>query len=452
MRHTNITCSSHLVARLSAIAAITSSVAACEGVVAMAETDASVRPDTGPRRSDAGATRGDGAPDPGATIDAEAASDGGLAIDLDAFVAPDAPPPALDAGPPPPLGPVLYVAETGSDSGDGTRDRPFRTIARADRAATRGVTVIVLPGSYPGGFETTASGTADEPIVFRSEVRHQARIDSGGTAQAWWSKGEHVEIVGFEVDGAGTNWRIGLYASGSHTTLRGNDVHDILRSPEAVRAVGGSGGAAIEGDNYYGATDIHVIGNRVHRIGPPDAESSLVHGIYEIASGTVANNVVYDVCGTGIQLWHDAHDMVIVNNTVYGSRNGGIMVGAGDRGIGGGGLSARAGDYVTVVNNIVVDSEYGLWEYGRTGVHNVYLDNLVYDNAVDDVLLLNGLVDTGTIVASPGFVDATAADFRLAAGSRAIDSGSEEHAPEVDIEGVARSLGEGPDRGAFESR
>ena len=57
----------------------------------------------------------------------------------------------------------IYVSTTGSDTNAGTQAAPFRTIARASRAATAGVTVRVMPGTYEGGFQTTASGTAEAP-------------------------------------------------------------------------------------------------------------------------------------------------------------------------------------------------------------------------------------------------------------------------------------------------
>ena len=48
------------------------------------------------------------------------------------------------------------------------------------------------------------------------------------------------------------------------------------------------------------------------------------------------------------------------------------------------------------------------------------------------------------------FVGADELDFRSRRGSVAIDSGAEELAPEVDIEGVKRPRGDGVDVGAFE--
>ena len=54
-----------------------------------------------------------------------------------------------------------YVSPTGSDTAAGTKAKPFKTLARAAKAATKpGTTVFVAPGTYEGGFKTTASGTA----------------------------------------------------------------------------------------------------------------------------------------------------------------------------------------------------------------------------------------------------------------------------------------------------
>jgi len=60
----------------------------------------------------------------------------------------------------------LYVSTTGSDSNSGTQSSPFKTILAASLAAQAGTTVHVAAGTYYGGFETTASGTAAAPIHY----------------------------------------------------------------------------------------------------------------------------------------------------------------------------------------------------------------------------------------------------------------------------------------------
>jgi hypothetical protein len=77
---------------------------------------------------------------------------------------------------------VLHVAKDGSDRGDGSRERPFRTINRAATVAQPGDTVTVHAGEYREWVKPRRGGISD-----------QRRI----TYQA--AEGEHVAIKGSEV-------------------------------------------------------------------------------------------------------------------------------------------------------------------------------------------------------------------------------------------------------------
>ena len=60
-----------------------------------------------------------------------------------------------------------------------------------------------------------------------------------------------------------------------------------------------------------------------------------------------------------------------------------------------------------------------------------------------------GIASPGNISADPQFVNRTAGDYHLRAGSPAIDAGTDEGAPPVDFEGDPRPVGE-VDMGADE--
>jgi hypothetical protein len=352
-------------------------------------------------------------------------------------------------------GPDLYVSSSGSDSNDGSQGAPFRSILAASENARPGTTVHVAPGTYAGGFTTVANGSASAHITYVSATQYGAKIVGAGTAGnecGWWNKGDYVDIEGFEIDGSGsqaTSWRCGFYGTGSYSTFQGNKVHDILTDSTAFAnaSANGQGGAGAEMDNYSGAVNGSIIGNIVYNVGPAGLSSSLVHGIYQIERGTVANNVVYNVVGNGIVTWHGARDIQIVNNTVVGARGGGILVGSGDSG-----SSSTTGDYITVANNIVTNSISGISESGITGVHNKYANNLLYKNTISNISLQNGLTDTGTIAADPMFVDAARHDYHLQADSPAIDAGAAALSPSTDLDGNARPTGASPDIGAHEHR
>ena len=76
---------------------------------------------------------------------------------------------------------ALHVATGGSDNGDGSEDRPFRTISRAADVAQAGDTVVVHAGEYREWVKPRHGGLSDT-----RRVTYQA------------AAGEHVVIKGSE--------------------------------------------------------------------------------------------------------------------------------------------------------------------------------------------------------------------------------------------------------------
>ncbi|MFC5458800.1 DUF1565 domain-containing protein [Massilia niabensis] len=343
-----------------------------------------------------------------------------------------------------------YVSPTGSDSAAGTQAAPFKTLARAAKAATRaGTTVFVAPGTYAGGFKTTANGTAASRIYWVSTTKWGAKIvppTNSTNKTAWDNRGNYVSIIGFDVDGSklagGTKWTLGIYTGGSYNVIEGNRVHHTANTISCSSA----GGSAIGVDSYFNGVMTDVIGNVVHDIGP--AGCSYVQGIYVSTSGTIKNNVVYRVGSAAIHLWHDATDVKIVNNTVSAS-NFGIIVGGGDFY-----FTSAGANNVHVHNNIVYDNKYGISEQGKTGSANTYQNNLVFKNTTYNWQLRNGLSHTGTITSDPllaGY-SRTAAfpNFKPGTSSPVIGRGVATYAPATDIDGRARSASAGVDVGAYQ--
>jgi len=303
----------------------------------------------------------------------------------------------------------LYVAPQGADSNPGTREAPFLTIARADAAAAAGYTIHVAPGYYqvaaPGahsaGIATARSGTADARLKFVSDVKWGAKIIVSGTGIAWRSKGNYVDIDGFDISGSG---RHGIVAEGAHLTITNNFIHDLTVSG----GCSGSGGAAI--DTNGGPGHVLIKGNVVRHIGVAmTGKCNTVQGIY-IANpnNTVVNNIVSGVAAAGIQQWHGATDSTIMNNTVFRCKVG-ILIGGGDAGV----LpDGSKNNYVA--NNIVYDNiTFGIVEGGKVGGNNRYVDNLVHSNGAG--ISVAGQV-SGTVAADPEFVDYQAdgsGDYRL---------------------------------------
>jgi hypothetical protein len=311
-----------------------------------------------------------------------------------------------------------------------------------------GTTIRVAPGIYVGGFTTSGSGTASNPIRYLSSTKWEAKLVPAADSShdmAWENKGAYVAIDGFDIDGSafrgGTAWRFGIYTAGSHSIVKNNRVRHIA----STGPCNGRGGAGIEGDSYYGATDIDLVGNIVYDVGPESCR--YIHGIYQTAPGRIVNNLVYCIAGWGIHLWHDANHVTIANNTVFNSASGGVLVGGGDFV-----NTDGPADHITVVNNIVFDNNAGIVESGRTGPHNLFANNLSFRNKVD-WRLHGGKADRGAISADPEFVHYLpegGGDYHLAIGSPAIDAGTPVEAPSDDLDGVPRPQGQGYDVGAYE--
>ena len=321
-----------------------------------------------------------------------------------------------------------YVAPQGQDSNNGSRTRPWRTIQHAAQKATPGTTVHVAPGTYPEAIVTSVSGTPGGRIRFVSDVKWGAAIRTTGAYRSWTNEASYVDITGFDISGDGY---IGLMNLGSNVRIVANHVHDV-----PARGCTGDGGAGIDNGNYS-ASDNDIIGNVVHDIGDYRQFCIRVQGIYHSnRGGNIINNLSYRNQSYGIHLWHAATHVTIANNLVFNNYYGGILVGAGDS------PGGVVNDYTVVANNIVVFNQkrHGIEEYGATGAHNLYTNNLVYGNQWTDWSLQHGRQAAGTIKENPQFVDYRpdgSGNYCLRPNSPARGAGNSVNLA-IDIDGRAR--------------
>ena len=315
----------------------------------------------------------------------------------------------------------LFVSPQGNDSNPGTQAAPLRSLTRAAGMARPGTQVVVAPGTYPGTVQTKANGTPGARIAFVSSTRGAAKvITAGGAGEAWRNSGDYVDIVGFDITGSSTD---GLTDQGSFVRLVDNKVHGFR-----------GGNCITTANDNYDLHDIDVIGNLAFACGG----SSLDHGIYvSHARGVISNNIAFDNAGFGIHCWHACNALTISNNLVFDNPQGGIVIGQGD----GPNNGTVAADDFVVSNNIAVgNGRDGIRESGATGSNNHFLNNLLWDNADNDIALNTGS-QTGTLVKNPLLGDLHpdgTGDYRPRAGSPALGGGVPNGAPRTDIDGRAR--------------
>jgi len=343
-----------------------------------------------------------------------------------------------------------YVATTGSDSNAGTQSAPFRTIMKASTVTKPNTTVHVAPGTYAETITTTANGTASGRIRYVSDTKWGAKIVpvAKGTYM-WKADGGYTDIDGFEINGTGsTSVMEGIELTGGNSSVKNSWVHHIAENASICDS---GGGAALNAHQYRGAafSNYDFTGNLVHNIG---GSCSFIQGIYHSSSGTVKDNIVYST-NYGIHLYHDDHNINVVNNTVFGNRVSGIVYGGCQEAYNSGCPTAG----INIYNNIIYDNEVGISGPNAsedTG-SNSLKNNLVYGNRTNFDMSSKAVSQTsGTIAADPQFVSYNrtgGGDYHLKSGSPAIDKGLSTYAPATDYSGAARLKGAAIDLGAYEN-
>ena len=319
-----------------------------------------------------------------------------------------------------------YVAVDGKPEHDGSKEKPWPSVAFALSKVGGGRTILLRPGTYLGPIKVpkSASGTKERPTVLKSEVKWKAVVI--GSRDHVISNSDDCDwlvVDGFEVMGAHST---GIKLSGDHNVARNNWVHNNAHM----------------GISAHGRKGTIIENNLVEFNGQ---HPQLHHGVY--ASGEnllIRRNVVRHNAAFGLHLYKQISASRVEQNVVYGHvRKGGILV-----------VCPEGGGKNVVVHNTVVDNVAGidLWHGdGETVANNIILSSdgspISMTQDSKNVRSENNLT-TGEL----RFTDARHGIFWLRAGSPAIGKGAAEFAPEEDFWGRPRAADAAPDLGAFAFR
>jgi len=323
----------------------------------------------------------------------------------------------------------LYASPAGSDSGSGSSNSPYRTVARLDGSLSPGQTGCLLAGTY-GSTSTSSylsnSGSASGQITITSYpgaiVTVVGLIDLAGS---------YTTLNGLNIDGSNT-----AYSSERADTscpypvsngLEIDGQNDILQYNNYYQSVASLRGNGL-GIGWSGRANNTVIRyNRIHDVGGCDFYDHLIY----LDSG---NNVqIYDNW-----LWNDSHGWGIKLDP--GPTNARIWANVIDSAGSGFGFGNSSGDNPTAGNqvfqNVVLNSvglsnpDIGWSQPGALvtspGLLSSSTDNDVYDNdSYDNPGGISVLSDvsssqlsvTGNISVNPGFVNPAANDYALVPGS-----------------------------------
>lgn len=388
---------------------------------------------------------------------------------------------------------TYYVSTSGSDSNAGTSSAPWRTIARAASLAGAGSRVVIRAGAYGEDVTLSKSGTQSSPITFVPDAGATVSTRSLNFAAS------HLVFSGITISGAvrdcvtvqpaltnitisnATITSCGRHGVGFTRPTTQTYTSDVMISGVAISRVGLSSSA---GNN------VTIYGDRVSVV---DSDLSVTPNDAINLWGdkiTVRRNLIHDISNTNgnhndaIQTWTGMNDgaegrpvtnLVVAQNTIRNITGGHAHVimaeGPGHRdwtiynnliqnigdqsfvfGISGGPGIAN----VNVYNNTFVSAganntmEFNGQTTGRL-VNNIFYNCVGWGRSVPYWIATGASVtrgynlaggtttplrETGAVNADPRFVNASS-DFRLAAGSPAIDAGDSSMTRSYDLVGKA---------------
>jgi hypothetical protein len=300
-----------------------------------------------------------------------------------------------------------YAHSSGSPSGSGSYEDPYRTAQQALDALAPGGTVCLRSGAK---FTADDEIRLQEPNITLTSAPGE-RAELKGRIYVT-KEGDGATVSELDIDGRNSRDQA-LTINGDDVTISGND---YTNSHTGICIIVGSP------DPQWGrAHDTVIEDNRIYDCGQLPATNS-DHGVYVSAADrtVIRDNWIYDNADRGVQLYSDADHTLITANVIDGNGQGVIFGG-----------DETTSDHNVVEHNVITNSKIrdnieSSWGDGGPGEGNVARDNCVGGGAYDDGDggILEGAPNSVGFVATdnlitddPGYLDRGGKNFELAPGS-----------------------------------
>ena len=287
------------------------------------------------------------------------------------------------------------ASPAGSDSAAGTAAAPFKTPQKLVDSLSTGQT-----GCFRAGITTGSASISKQNLTLTSYPGERGTVKG----RIWVTpQGDGTTVTNLNLDG-----RPGVTSptiSADNATFRGNDVTDY-HTAICFAVVDGASGTVIENNNIHDCGELPAT-NQDHGIYVADATNTTIHG-----------NWIHHNADRGIQLYPNADSTTITGN-VIDSNGSGIIFGAGyENG------TYETPDNNTVTNNLITNAQVrdNIESSGKpNGSGNVVTHNCIkgapsgYGGPGGSGILdtTNGFTATNSLIASPGYVNAAAGDYRI---------------------------------------
>lgn len=358
---------------------------------------------------------------------------------------------------------TYYVAKTGSNNNSCAQavnpSSPKQTINAGISCLAAGDALIVKSGTYNESFQNPFSNTGtswNNLITVKAESPKTVIIKptSAEDALSFTSSSQkYIEFDGVEIDAINVMiYGVRIWGSAHHIRFKNSS---ILNARNQGVSILKDSGASPDFNEFINVEVAYTAWNRSCNGSTRGSQEGYCHAFYVSSDNNLLDRVtLHHNNGFGVQFYPQGNrgntirnsfshsnrgtgigslgnDNKVINNVVYSNEGGGLLITESN----------------SLVYNNTVYNNPGDWG-GMTiqGSGHKIKNNIFYQNGVSGTSLdstnLNGT--------NPQFVDANNGNFRLQAGSPAINRGSVLQESNPAIDGTPRPQGAAPDSGAYE--
>ncbi len=297
----------------------------------------------------------------------------------------------------------VFASPTGSDSGPGSYQQPFRTVQEVVNSLRAGQTGCLESGTYNGDVRIGRGGGLGAPMTLTAAPGQAATVVG---RLAIMGGANYVNVSGLSLNGTNAARLPSPTVLSAHVTFSYDDITNDH-----------TGICFVIGNSSWGrAVDTLLTHDRIHDCGELTPADNYQHGVYiAAATGTTIEwSLIYANAARGIQLYPDAQYTTVDHNIIDDNGEGIIVSGEN------GSASSHSNVYDNVLSNATSRHDVeSYWPAGNpVGVGNSIHDNCLWGGR-------RGTIDTsgGGMSASenldmnPQFANASAHDYEMSSNS-----------------------------------